>query len=79
MVEIGILSNGEKLMAGTSEFKGKTYVSIRAYYESPKGSGEFSPGRNGINLPAADAILLAAAFASLVESDALPSLVESAG
>ncbi len=75
MVEIGTLSNGERLMAGTSEFKGKTYVSIRAYYESPKGSGEFAPGRNGINLPLADAGLLAEAFSKLVENtEVLPAM-----
>lgn len=65
MEEIGTLSNGEKLMAGRSEFKGKTYVSVRAYYESPKGSGQYAPGRNGINVPEADLPLLLAGLEAL--------------
>lgn len=65
MREIGRLANGDKLMAGRSEYKGKMYVSIRAYYESPAGSGEFAPGRNGLNVPESELPLLREAFKSL--------------
>lgn len=45
--------NGEKVVAAVNIFKGTTYISIRVYYED-KATGEWKPGKNGINLPFAE-------------------------
>lgn len=42
--------NGEQVRLAKSEFKGKSYFSLRAWYDA-EGTGDWRPGKNGINLP----------------------------
>jgi|TARA_B100000513_G_scaffold182327_1_gene101773 hypothetical protein len=42
-------SLGSNKMLRVKEFKGKTYIDIREFYED-KGSGEMKPGKKGISL-----------------------------
>ena len=42
------MENGELLRASVSTFKGKTYIGIRRWWKDD--SGEWKPGKNGINV-----------------------------
>ena len=41
--------NGELVRAGFNTFKGRAYFSVRTFYRDT--TGEWAPGRNGLNLP----------------------------
>lgn len=45
---------GEKMIASTSEYKGKTYVSCRIHY-TDTATQELRPGKNGINIELSEA------------------------
>ena len=48
---------GEVMRASTSEYKGKTYLSIRVYYTDAQ-TGQLLPGKNGINVPLEEGLKL---------------------